>query len=544
MRVRYLRSIAALSLSAVVVVAALAASTDASQAQRGPNISVGPRGPSAFRSPNISGGGLRTEPRFQRLKDRTDKVVITDDNKAKGGDNRRRPHKRPIVGTGVVVGTGIVVGTGVAAGAPGGPAGAGPGAGGPPGGPVNARIYLPPPGENRFVKDEVMLVFAGNFPAAGIAQVLRRRGLAQLEAQFIALTNTTMVRARVPQGRSVRTALQSLAGEATVQFAQPHMIFTGAQSAAPEPSKVTPAVAAAAAQPSRGDPAQYAIAKLRLGEAHGLADGDRVLIAVIDSGIDMSHPDLAGAFAGSFDAIGKTEPPHPHGTAIAGAIVAHARLLGVAPGAKLLAIRAFSGKGTGSEATGMAILKGIDYAARQQARILNMSFAGPLDPSIARALAAVAVRGAALIAASGNFGPKSPPQYPAFDPNVIAVSATDADDKMFTAANIGPHIAVSAPGVDILLPSPGNDYRLISGTSFAAAHVSGIVALMIQRSPGLKPEAVRKALQETARDLGPLGKDPEYGAGLVDAYRAIVAVQPPTTASAPPQPARDEAKAQ
>ena len=88
-----------------------------------------------------------------------------------------------------------------------------------------------------------------------------------------------------------------------------------------------------------------------------------------------------------------------------------------------------------------------------------------------------------LIAAAGNFGPKSPPQYPAADPNVIAVSATDADDKMFTASNIGPHVAVAAPGVDILLPAPDSDYQLISGTSFSAAHVSGIAALMLERKP-------------------------------------------------------------
>jgi len=148
-----------------------------------------------------------------------------------------------------------------------------------------------------------------------------------------------------------------------------------------------------------------------------------------------------------------------------------------------------------------------------------------------------------LIAASGNFGPKSPPQYPAADPNVIAVSATDVDDKMFGASNIGPHIAVAAPGVDILLPSPGNDYRLISGTSFSAAYVSGVAALIIQRAPGLSPDAVRNILQSTAKDLGPIGKDPEFGAGLVDAYKAIMAVQASATAEATPTPQAGTGKA-
>ena len=165
------------------------------------------------------------------------------------------------------------------------------------------------------------------------------------------------------------------------------------------------------------------------------------------------------------------------------------------------------------------------------------------DPALSRELAAAKAKGAVLIAASGNFGPKSPPQYPAADPNVIAVSATDADDRMFGASNIGPHVAVAAPGVDILLPSPGNDYRLISGTSFSAAYVSGVAALVLQRAPGLTPDAVRKILEQTAKDLGPAGRDPEFGAGLVDAYQAIMAVQANAKASAEDAPTAKETEA-
>src|SRR5690606_14243007 len=141
-------------------------------------------------------------------------------------------------------------------------------------------------------------------------------------------------------------------------------------------------------------------------------------------------------------------------------------------------------------------------------------------------------RGVVLIAAAGNFGPKSPPQYPAADPGVIAVSATDASDKMFSASNIGPHIAVTAPGVDILLPAPNDNYQMTSGTSFSAAYVAGIAALIVQRAPALTPAAVRNVLVSTAKDLGPRGKDPEFGAGLVDAYQAILSVPSETAGSA------------
>ena len=90
-----------------------------------------------------------------------------------------------------------------------------------------------------------------------------------------------------------------------------------------------------------------------------------------------------------------------------------------------------------------------------------------------------------LIAAAGNAGPNSPPLYPAADRNVIAVTATDMEDRLYTGANRGNHIAVAAPGVDVLVPAPGGNYQFTTGTSVAAAHVSGVVALLIERNPKL-----------------------------------------------------------
>ena len=154
-----------------------------------------------------------------------------------------------------------------------------------------------------------------------------------------------------------------------------------------------------------------------------------VTIAVIDSGIDVKHPELANSVADSFDALGSKEGPHVHGTGIAGAIVAHARLMGSAPEARLLAIRAFGGASGGAESTSYVILKGLDYAVEHGAQIVNMSFAGPKDPLIERGIAATAARGILLVAAAGNAGAKSPPLYPAANPNVIAVSGTDAQEQ-------------------------------------------------------------------------------------------------------------------
>jgi subtilisin family serine protease len=511
--------------AAVAAIALVVVSSDAQAQFRANSFSVGPRGGS-FGGSNMRG----IEPRFQRFYlDGRDDAVLSGRGKGKStsagstGDGHRRPGRRPphrrppvIVGPGVGVAIGTV--------GPAGPAGAGPSS--PAASPSprnNNAINIPSPNERRFVKDEVVLEFAGNVAPSRIAQLLARHRLVQLESQTFTLTGSTLVRARIANRRSVRAVLQRLAREATLRAGQPNYLYQGSQQKSE-------------ASPSVGDPAQYALAKLHLNEAHGLATGDKVLVAVIDSSIDLGHPELKGVIAGSYDALGKCGKPHLHGTAIAGAIAAHARLMGAAPSARILAICAFSPAGAGVEATTFAILKGIEYAVVHKARVINMSFAGPADPGLARQLAAATRRGVVLIAAAGNFGPKSPPQYPAADPDVIAVSATDANDKMFSASNIGPHIAVTAPGVDILLPAPGDNYQMTSGTSFSAAYVAGIAALVIQRAPALTPAAVRNVLVSTAKDLGPRGKDPEFGAGLVDAYQAILSAPSETAGSAQGEP--------
>ncbi len=188
---------------------------------------------------------------------------------------------------------------------------------------------------------------------------------------------------------------------------------------------------------------------------------------------------------------------------------------------RILAVRAFDPVSGSAEGTTFGILKGLEWATQKGARVINMSFAGPKDPIMARMLAAAGKRGIVLIAAAGNAGPKSPPLFPASDPNVIAVTATDLEDKLFQGSNRGHHVAVAAPGVNLLLPVPGGGYGMTTGTSFAAAHVSGIAALILQVDPDLKPDAVRRVLLSTARDLGPAGRDKDFGAGLADAYEAL-----------------------
>ena len=127
-------------------------------------------------------------------------------------------------------------------------------------------------------------------------------------------------------------------------------------------------------------------------------------------------------------------------------------------------------------------------------------------------------KGIVLIAAAGNAGPKSPPLYPGADPNVIAVTATDVDDKIFSGANRGAYIAVAAPGVDILVPAPDASYQLTTGTSVASAEVSGVAALLLERNPKLTPDDVRTILTTSARKLG---ASTDFGSGLVNPSKAI-----------------------
>jgi subtilisin family serine protease len=367
----------------------------------------------------------------------------------------------------------------------------------------------PPGGDQRFVANEVITAFAPDATPQAIDRIARRYDLTQLETQSFPLIGGSLYRWRIGGGRSVANVVGALGAERLVASVQPNYVFTL------QDQTTGPAAGTA------GDAAQYVLAMLQIKEAQQIVSGKNVLVAVIDSEIDAKHPDLHGAIARSFDALGGDENPQPHGTSIAGAIAARGKLLGVAPGAQLLAVHAFDATPGAAKGTSFAIDKGLQWAADNGARIVNMSFAGPADPTLHRMLSAAYDKGMVLIAAAGNAGPQSEPLFPAADPSVIAVTATDSNDALYTMANRGRYIAVSAPGVDILALAPGDAYRLTTGTSIAAAHVSGIAALMLERKPSLTPGDIRAVLIATAKPLGPPRPDSDFGAGLVNAYRAV-----------------------
>ncbi len=372
------------------------------------------------------------------------------------------------------------------------------------------HINIPPAGATSLVLNEVLLEFAPGTSAQmrnALAQTLQ---MTQLETHTFALTGRTIERWRIDGTRSVRDTLGLVSRNFPgVSFGQANMVY--------RPAQTQPAAKPAAAPDSGA--AQYVVQKLHLLEAHRINNGDDVLVAVIDSKIDTAHPDLAGVIAGEYDAVGTPDAAHAHGTAMAGAIAAHSKLIGVAPKVKLLAVRTFSGSGETAQSTTFNVLKGLDWAASKNARIVNMSFAGPPDSLLEEMLAKANARGMILIAAVGNAGPNSPALYPAADAHVIGVTATDADDKLMPQANRGPQVALAAPGVEILAAAPDGAYQVTSGTSVAAAHATGVAALLLAAKPKLTPAQVRSDLMRTAHRIP--GKHNEVGAGVVDALAVI-----------------------
>jgi Subtilase family len=327
-------------------------------------------------------------------------------------------------------------------------------------------VDIPPPNETRLKTDEVMVQIRIDIGLDRLRAAVAPLGVSILASEDLSILGSTAVRLHIDNGRSPAEVIRALAAVQFLAAIQPQYVYHFDQAAS------APAPAASNAGQA-GDAAQYILEKLSLADVHRMVRGTNVPIAVIDSEIDATHPDLEGVVAQRYDAVGAQDKPHPHGTGMAGAIGAHQRLLGTAPAARLLAVHAFSTSAATAESTTFNILKGVNWAVNQGVRVINMSFAGPKDPSLERALKMAYDKNIVLIAAAGNAGPKSPPLYPGADPNVIAVTATDVEDKLFAGANRGKYISVSAPGVDILVPAPERTYQLTTGTSVAAAEVSG-----------------------------------------------------------------------
>lgn len=272
-------------------------------------------------------------------------------------------------------------------------------------------------------------------------------------------------------------------------------------------------------------PAQWALATVQAPSAWDITRGFGVTMAVVDSGVDATHPDLAGQLVGGFNAItGTTDTTddYGHGTHMAG--IAGARgydgvgMVGLAPEARLMPVKSLNASGQGSYAD---VAEGIVYAVDHGARVVSLSLGGEVSSSTLSAAVTYAVsHGVVIVAAGGNSG-VGMPSYPAGYADAIAVGASDGADARATFSNYGPWLDLMAPGVDILTTHRGGGYVQSSGTSPATPMVAAAAALVLAANPSLQPEQVASILATTSDDIGTPGFDSYGGWGRLDVGRAV-----------------------
>jgi subtilisin family serine protease len=362
----------------------------------------------------------------------------------------------------------------------------------------------PPVNETRFVENEVIVRFRLSSTAGSRNRAIAGLGMTHLDARTFFLAGVTVHRYRLSANIDVPTAIAQLESSSAVVNAQPNYLYVLQQSAG---SSKLP---------------QFGNNKVDLSEAHAKTTGGNTRIAVIDTAVDELHSEFSNTRISSFDVTDDGSNVDPHGTSIAGILAAGAKLTGVAPAAEIVSIAAFSkdasGKTVGNTWT---ILEATNVAYNQNVDILNMSFAGPADPLLAQAMEGAKKRDILPVAAVGNEGPEAATLFPAGYEAVIAVTATDTEDQIYSKANTGEHVDIAAPGVDLLVLGNSSGFRTSSGTSLATAYVSGIAALVLSANPEADYATLRAMLQNSATDLGKPGKDSVFGVGMANAAVAI-----------------------
>jgi subtilisin family serine protease len=249
--------------------------------------------------------------------------------------------------------------------------------------------------------------------------------------------------------------------------------------------------------------------------------GSDIVVAVLDSGIDLDHPDLADNIVDGWNFVDNNSDVSDldnHGSMVSGIIAAIASngvgLVGVAPEAKIMPLKVIDDDGGNLRDVASAIR----FATDNGAKIITMSFSGQytrFSTSTERAIDYASRQGCILVAAVGNDN-SGDLVFPASYDQVIAVSAIDEDDVMADFSNFGSYVDFCAPGVNIVSTGKNGGYFVANGTSFAAPFVSGLVALMLSENPSLSAEEVRANLINYSTDLGEQGWDQYYGWGLVN----------------------------
>jgi len=280
----------------------------------------------------------------------------------------------------------------------------------------------------------------------------------------------------------------------------------------------------------------WGVDRIDAGKVWTVTTGDPIRVAIIDTGIDVKHPDLIDNLKGGVSAVGYTtsyNDDNGHGTHVAGIVAAidnEIGVIGVGPKIDLYAVKVLDRRGSGNLSD---VIEGLEWAISNGIQVVNMSLGTASNVlSFQEAVQRVNAAGIVQVAAAGNnYGAVI---YPAAYSEVIAVSATDKTDTIASWSSRGPEIDLAAPGANIYSTYKGSTYKTLSGTSMAAPHVAGTAALVLTTTIGSwdldgdglwDPSEVQNKLEMTAEQVAPdtvSGKDNLYGAGLVDAEKAVI----------------------
>ena len=304
--------------------------------------------------------------------------------------------------------------------------------------------------------------------------IARRNGLEIADSWPMPLLGVDCFVMRVPEGGTVDDMVTRLNGDPQVLWAQPMQLYRAQGGAAPQGDPLY------AVQPAAG---------WRLADLHRIATGRGITVAVIDSKVDTGHPDLSGQFAASRDfVVGHSILAEQHGTGIAGVIGAKSGnalgIAGVAPGARMLALRAcWQMRPTAATPTvcdTLSLAKALHFAIDSDAQVINLSLSGPFDPLLARLVSIALSRHVSVVAAYDPGLPKG--GFPASEAGVVAV----ADQALPSR----PAAVYGALGRDVPTTQPGGKWYFVNGSSYAAAHVSGLLALTREERRTASPRIV------------------------------------------------------
>lgn len=365
------------------------------------------------------------------------------------------------------------------------------------------------------VPKEILITVQGNKKSLRplLEQLRRSYRLEVAEITELKSLEKSLVRLQVPAELSIKEVMKVLSRDPYKIASQPNFIYRSCGTKKPDPLSDL----------------QYAFKAMGAEQLPPGVDGRGVKVALIDSGVDYLHQDLKGRIAKKKDVTGDGSFQQDlHGTALAGIIAAQCKnglgICGLAPEADIVAIKACrpiaENKITATTTT-YWLSQGIDYAILQKVRVINLSLGGPKDPLISELVEEAFARGNVIVAAAGDKGLTNYPTYPAALPQVIAVAAVDIKGNPYAEGIKGDFITLCAPGVDIMTTLPEDKYNFCTGTSMAAAYITGAVVLLLQKHPHLKPKEVRSLLEKSAKDCGPPGRDKEFGYGLVDLKRLL-----------------------